>query len=311
MLPKGATIFDGGIAKGLQAAAGVRTRVELQAAAARAVISEAGAVRDAYRRHAASGVNVLLTNTCSVAPWTQGDDGNQLFSLQECKHINATNARLAREAADAYSGKRRKVRVAGCVAPLALPAAEVEEGGSLGVEEMEAYVECVVEAMLPYVDIWFMKDLGSVAESIDTAEILCSSSVKPIWASWEVERDEVAAITIAQSGEPLDRAVLELLSWVPSMGGMLVNSFDDEIQKDALVLLRKLVPFGHEAQIGSYADDDHSLVTEDMYFSSVEKWSGYGATLIGTSACLSPEHIEIIAGRKTRPQPKKKVHWHR
>ena len=134
-------LFDGGMGTQVQAAGlGLHDYRGLENCTEILNLSRPDVIGDIHRRYFDAGADVVETNSFGGAPWVLAE-----FGLAADVHaINVAAARVAREAADAFSTEARPRFVAGSIGP----GTRLPTLGHIRWEEMHAGYQAQVRALL-------------------------------------------------------------------------------------------------------------------------------------------------------------------
>ena len=298
------TVLDGGMGRELLRIGAPFRQPEWSALA---LIEAPERVLEAHRNFIAAGAEVITVNSYAVVPFHIGQErfarrGHELVELA---------ARLARQAADEAD---RPVRVAGSLAPLF---------GSYEPELFDATLapdlyRPIVEAQVPFVDVWLAETMSSIAEA-DAAVTAIEAGRRegqPIWLAFCLPDVATPPVPTLRSGESITDLVDSLCNEGSCrIDAFLINCSVPESIEAALPTLRAAVPAG--LPIGAYANtftpkaevqaansgisDQRAELTPVVYADTADGWIDLGATIIGGCCGIHPEHIVELAARHGAP----------
>ena len=261
-------------------------------------------VLEAHRNFIDAGADVITTNTYAVVPFHIGPDR----FVDEGRRLVELAAQLARRAADEAE---RPVRVAGGLSPL-FGSYEPERFDPLTAPDL---YRPIVEGQAPFVDLWMIETMSSVAEAraaVDAIRARSGEERRPIWVAFCLPESTGAGpddpVIRLRSGEP----IADLVDAVgPNVDALLINCSEPETIAVALPSLRRLVP-DHVA-IGAYANtfvpramaipandgisERRDELTPDFYADVVDDWVRAGASIVGGCCGIYPDHIAELARR--------------
>mmetsp|Transcript_23412 Transcript_23412/g.64956 ORF Transcript_23412/g.64956 Transcript_23412/m.64956 type:complete len:318 (+) Transcript_23412:108-1061(+) len=261
------------------------------------------AVRQLHKDYIASGARAITTNNFILTPHSLSKVG---FAA-ELSLLTQEAGKRAREAADASNVA---VLVAGCIPPLW----ESYQTEGLGSQlEMEETYAQIVEALLPYVDVFLCETLASRAEA-KAAIAAASSKGKPLWISWTLQDDSSGTL---RNGESLKDAV-EDVATTACVEALLLNCSSPEAITAGLSVLRGCAP--ESVLIGGYGngfetttsewlaggkndvaaartaeDFKGGIITEKAYAAHALQWVNLGANIVGGCCGVGPSHINAVA----------------
>ena len=296
-------ILDGGMSRELMRIGAPFKQPEWSALS---LIEAPHLVKQVHLEFALAGADIIITNSYALVPFHIGEDR----FWKDGKELAALSGRLAREAADEVSLKTgRKVRVAGSLPPI-FGSYEPEKFDS---QRVAKYLDVLVSALEPYVDIWLGETLSLIAEA--KAVISATSHTgKPIWISFCPDDSEMAAMAEPRlrSGENI---IDDVLHWACDAGieALLFNCCRPEAMLKAVSRSSEFMP--HRAKpviLGAYANafvpaanersaanEDVSAVDENLtvtrYAEDALVWKQHGAQIIGGCCGVGVEHIRHLA----------------
>jgi S-methylmethionine-dependent homocysteine/selenocysteine methylase len=308
------TVLDGGMGRELKRIGAPFGQPEWSALA---LIESPEHVRRAHAGFAEAGAELITTNAYAVVPFHIGDE---LFA-SDGSRLAALAGSLARSVADEFG-----TRVAGSLPPVL---------GSYMPDRFVAdlalpILQVLVEAQLPYVDVWIAETVSSIAEVSSVRSVLDSfDDDHPLWVSFTLEDETfhatpqdgraghtihssegIAAAPCLRSGELVSDAVVAAVE----MGAELVafNCSQPEVMEAAI---RVAVSVADGLPIGVYANvfevEEHESanetindlrvdVTPDVYLEFAERWVAAGATMVGGCCGVGPAHVSALSARWPR-----------
>ncbi|MBX5228475.1 homocysteine S-methyltransferase family protein [Rhizobium sp. NLR9b] len=291
-------ILDGGMSREL-----LRLGAELKQPewSALALMNSPDIVREVHREFIAAGSEIITTNSYALVPFHIGEDRFQ----QEGPALIRLAGRLAREAADAVTGRR--VLVAGSLPPI-FGSYEPENFQPSRVQD---YLKVLVENLAPFVDLWLGETLSLIAEGEAVREAVAASG-KPFWISFTLADDEAATrggVPKLRSGESVEEAA----SWAVSSGAeaFLFNCSKPEVMQRAVeTAARVFRERNAQIEIGVYANafegetgeaaaneglhDTRNDLNDDAYSRFACSWTEAGATIIGGCCGIGAAHIHRL-----------------
>lgn len=288
------TLLDGGMGRELMRMGAPFRQPEWSALA---LIEAPDLVRQAHEKFAASGCDILTTNSYSVVPFHIGD--KRFFD--EGAVLAALSGRLAFEVAASFG-----CRVAGSLPPLFgsyRPDLFIPEQAS-------TLLRVLIDALDPYIDIWLAETLSSIAEARAVGAALIGDD-RPLWLAYSLMdgEDSQGEIPCLRSGEKVVDAVRNSVNI--GAEAILFNCSQPEVMSPAIdSALGELHRLGTDLQVGVYANafppqrkDAQANCTimdvrEDLdpsgYLAFTEDWCRLGATIIGGCCGIGPEHIAAL-----------------
>jgi S-methylmethionine-dependent homocysteine/selenocysteine methylase len=233
--------------------------------------------------------------------------GEERF-LSEGDKLTGLAGQLAREAAS-----KDGCRVAGSIPPLF---------GSYRPDlfsstRAPAFLQIIINALNPYVDIWLAETVSSIAEAQAVAKAL-SEDTRPLWVSFTLMDGEKTdeETSRLRSGEKVSTAVQAAREFNAS--AVLFNCSQPEVMSLAITSARnEFKRLGVDKPIGVYANafpaqtndalanSNLQEMREDLdpteYLDFVEIWCRLGATIIGGCCGIGPEHIATLHNWVARP----------
>lgn len=287
------TILDGGMGR-LLARMGAPFRQPEWSALA--LMEAPETVLEAHRHYIAAGAQVITTNAYAVVPFHVGED---VFAKDGARLIGLA-ARLARQAADDAAAEG--VRVAGSLPPLF---------GSYRPDLFEparapALLKVLVEEQAPHVDLFLAETQSSIEEASAAAAAMAGTG-KPLWISFTIADDDVAAPPALRSGESIAAAAAA----VKALGAaaMLFNCSQPEAMGAAVDAAQAALA-GSGIEIGVYANAFpprgggtaanaglsrlRADLGEEAYCACAIDWRRRGAGIIGGCCGIFPEQIAAV-----------------
>jgi len=285
----GITILDGGMSRELMRLGAPFRQPEWSALA---LIEAPDTVREAHAAFARAGAQVLTTNAYAVVPFHLGDEG----FARDGRRLAALSAELTRQAADEFAG----VRVAGCVPPpLGSYRPDLFDADPTKARQV---LEVLVEAQAPFVDLWLIETMSSIAEASLAIEVVqASSSPEPIWVAFTVD-DDVDGTTL-RSGESVSDATRTVAS--AGVAAVAFNCSQPEVLESSLRLARAAtdLPLGVYANVldghtsaGANETVHHSRddASPEVYADWADRWIDAGASIVGGCCGITSEYIEAL-----------------
>lgn len=294
------TIIDGGMGRELRR---IGAPFEQPEWSALALMEAPEKVLEAHENFIAAGAEVIITNTYAVVPFHIGAERFQ----QRGASLNELAGRLARQAADAASPSPQ---VAGSVPPLF----GSYEPANFNPAEAPALYDLVVEPQAPFVDLWIIETMSSIAEAasaLDAVERHRVDPGQPIWLSFCLPDNAPNGPAVLRSGETVAALAEALHSRVDVFS---INCSMPERIEEAIPQLRcALDKAGSTAPIAAYANafepqdeampanagisGERSELTPKIYADAVDRWISLGATIVGGCCGIHPNHIAELSAR--------------
>lgn len=288
------TILDGGMSRELMRLGAPFRQPEWSALA---LIEAPDTVREAHAAFARAGAQVLTTNAYAVVPFHLGEERFE----REGRRLAALSAELTRQAADEFDG----VQVAGCIPPPL---------GSYRPDLFDAdptrarlVFEVLVEAQAPFVDLWLVETMSSIAEAILAIEVVqASDPSRPIWVAFTVDDDTDG--TTLRSGELVSEASQAIAA--AGAAAVAFNCSQPEVLESSLRMARAAI----DLPLGVYANvlDGHTSAganetvhhrrddaSPEAYAEWVDRWIDAGASIVGGCCGITSEYIEALAEHLT------------
>ncbi len=290
-------VLDGGMGKLLERSGAPFRQPEWSALA---LLEEPDAVRRAHSEFVGAGADVIITNTYAVVPFHLGAER---FAAQG-RELAALAGRLAREAADSAEAGRA-VRVAGSLPPLF----GSYEPKKFRPADAPAIYDLLVEAQVPWVDLWIGETVSSIAEAeAIVAAVDRHDPSAELWMSFTVPDEAPGTEVLLRSGETVAEAVAAVEDRVAAI---LFNCSPPEAIGVALGHAHEaLADNPRSVRVGAYANafqpkgegysanevllDRRDELTPARYYDICEAWVSEGATIIGGCCQFFPEHIEAL-----------------
>lgn len=300
------TILDGGMSRELIRLGAPFDQPEWSALS---LIEAPHYVSQVHNDFIAGGANVITTNTYALVPFHIGEERFR----QQGSELAALAGRLAREAANKAIG--RKVLVAGSLPPI-FGSYEPDEFDPKRVHE---YLDVLIKALDPYVDIWLGETLSLIAEG-KAVQAATASTSKPLWVSFTPDDSHVRAANISpclRSGE----SVMEVAQWAVSAGGidaLLFNCCRPVVMTSAIRNATAVLDLPRSTgmtapALGAYANafvprgEDYSAnadvcgtddaMTPEAYLEFALEWVQSDASIIGGCCSIGHEHIAQLSAK--------------
>lgn len=268
-------------------------------------------VRKVHQSFADAGADIITTNSYALVPFHIGEDRFK----EQAEKLAALAGRLARDVANEYATRGRKVLVAGCLPPI-FGSYEPER---FDAERVQEYLSVLVRGLAPYVDLWLGETLSLIAEA-EAVKIAIRDSGIPLWISFTLddggEADDQVSSNL-RSGEPVSKAA----HWALEAGveALLFNCSSPEAMDEAVQTT--WVVFSSDSlsspAIGVYANafesqsrdtpakEGISTTREDLspeaYMQFACQWTRAGASIIGGCCGIGHEHIRLLADELGNP----------
>ncbi len=293
-------ILDGGMSREL-----VRLGAQLRQPewSALALIDTPEIVRDVHREFIEAGADVVTTNSYALVPFHIGETRFR----EEGEALIALSGRLAREAADAFTGRR--VRVAGSLPPIF----GSYEPQLFQPERVQDYLSVLVRGLSPFVDVWLGETLSLIAEGEAVRQAIAETG-KPFWISFTLAdaAEDDGSVPRLRSGE----TVAEAAEWAASAGleALLFNCSRPEMMAGAVRIAADIFKQRNaKIAIGVYANAFEPLeedgaanealhatredLTGDVYCDFACTWVEAGASMVGGCCGVGTGHIHRLARR--------------
>lgn len=270
---------------------------------AQALMDAPDKVREAHDNFIAAGAEVIIVNSYAVVPFHIGAErfgtiGAGLIELA---------GRIAREAADETPASPQ---VAGSVPPLF----GSYEPDLFVPEEAPALYDVVVSAQAPYVDLWIIETMSSIAEisaALDAIQKHRLDPSQPIWLSFCLPDEAPDGTVTLRSGESLASVAETFHARVDVFS---INcSLPERIEEGIPQLRDALAALGSNAPIAAYANafeptlrqlpansgisGERAELTPEVYADTADRWIELGASIVGGCCGIHPEHIAELSAR--------------
>lgn len=282
------TILDGGMSRELMRLGAPFRQPEWSALA---LIEAPDKVRDSYAAFAAAGAEVLTTNSYAVVPYHLGVDRFE----RDGRRLVALSAASAREVADQHDG----TRVGGCLPPaLGSYRPDLFEADPASAR---AILEVLVESQAPFVDLWLIETMSSIAEARLSIEVASHDpGHRPVWVAFTVDDTDGTRL---RSGEPVIDAVHAV-----EAAGVAAVAFNCS-PPEALVTAVRMARSVSRLPIGAYANvlhehssaganeivhDRRADATPEAYAEWAQRWVEAGATIVGGCCGTTSDHIAAL-----------------
>lgn len=299
-------IIDGGMGRELRRIGAPFQQPEWSA---QALMDAPDMVRQAHDNFIAAGAEVIIVNSYAVVPFHIGANrfrkrGAELVGLA---------GQIAREAAD---DAVTAPLVAGSVPPL-FGSYEPEK---FVPEEAPALYDVIASAQAPFVDLWILETMSSVAEvsaALDAVENHRIDPNQPIWLSFCLPDEAPTGPAALRSGETIADLVRAFHARVDVFS---INcSLPERIEEGVPQLRDALDAVGSNAPIAAYANafeptlrqlpansgisGERSELTPEVYANAADRWIKLGASIVGGCCGIHPEHIAELARRHQTTAP--------
>jgi len=260
-------------------------------------------VADLHERYFEAGADITETNTFSATTIAQED---YRLSAGDVADLNREAARLAREAADAWTAREpdRPRFVAGAIGPtnrMLSMSADVNDPGARSVTFDEMYAAYSLQAKALHeggVDLFLIETI--------TDTLNCKAAIKaildlqdegleplPIWISGTIV-DRSGRTLSGQTAEAFWHSVRHAKPFAVgfncALGGELMRPFIAELSRVADTLVAAYPNAGLPNAMGDYDEQPH----ETAHF--IEEWARSGlVNIVGGCCGTTPEHIRHVA----------------
>ncbi|WGV98251.1 homocysteine S-methyltransferase family protein [Vibrio sp. YMD68] len=286
------TLFDGGMGRELKR---MGAPFSQPLWSAQALIESPQHVQQAHQRFIDAGCDAITVNSYACVPFHLGVE---LYHSQG-RELARSAAQLARNVAD----QNQNITVAGALPP----ALGSYRPDLFNVEQAKPILETLIEAQAPFVDIWMVETISSLAEFLLVSDLLAQSD-KPVYYAFTL-KDDLDHSSKLRSGENVEQVMKSVSQ--SNAQAVLFNCSRPEVMNEAIrVSKRVLNENGKKAQLGAYANgftpiqDDHlandglSAIRDDLspvqYLEFAQQWLGSGASIIGGCCGIHPEHIQAL-----------------
>ncbi|MGC9492238.1 homocysteine S-methyltransferase family protein [Vibrio genomosp. F10] len=291
------TLFDGGMGRELKR---IGAPFSQPLWSAQALIESPQHVQQAHQSFIDAGCDAITVNSYACVPFHLGVE---LYHSQG-RELARSAAQLARNVADRNTADRNKnITVAGALPP----ALGSYRPDLFNVEQAKPILETLIEAQAPFVDVWIVETISSLAEFLLVSDLLAQSD-KPVYYAFTL-KDDLDDSSKLRSGESVEQVMTSVCQ--SNAQAVLFNCSRPEVMNEAIqVSKRVLNEHGKEAQLGAYANgftpiqDDHlandglSAIRDDLspvqYLEFVKQWLDSGASIIGGCCGIHPEHIQTL-----------------
>eukprot|EP00927_Polykrikos_kofoidii_P080681 TRINITY_DN77625_c0_g1_i1.p1 TRINITY_DN77625_c0_g1~~TRINITY_DN77625_c0_g1_i1.p1 ORF type:complete len:354 (+),score=47.68 TRINITY_DN77625_c0_g1_i1:51-1064(+) len=303
LIPGKVIVLDGGMGHQLKAMGievkGACGSMQRFLGVAMANIENPELVRDAHLAYIDAGADVITTNSYACVPKCLSTTTGELaVPLEGPEGLIASAGKAARAAQSARP--ERRIRVAGCVPPLA-ESYRFDKVGPF--EENLAQYRTIVANIAPFSDLLLCETMSTAAEGRAACTAAAESGI-PIWVAWTLNEDE----PVLRSGESIADAVAALTRvgeggvFPEAVEACLFNCTSPEVITKAMAILKGAVP--DRVRIGGYANGfvtassgtgEYRDISADEYFTDfASSWMQDGATIVGGCCGIFPPHIARI-----------------
>lgn len=295
-MAKPVVVLDGGMSRELMRLNAPFRQPEWSALA---LIESPHSVKTVHEDYAQAGADVLTTNSYALVPFHINED--RFWKRGE--ELSALSGRLAREAADAFAGRK----VAGSLPPMY----GSYEPALFEPSTVQERLAVLVRGLRPYVDLWLGETLSLIAEA-EAVRVAVKDSGKPLWIAFTLEDSGSEDNARLRSGE----SVVDAARWAVNAGveALLFNCSRPEYMDSAVQDAQRV--FMSEATkkaplIGVYANAFEpkstdkaanvgiSSTREDLnagnYIDFARQWVSSGASIVGGCCGIGVEHIKYIS----------------
>jgi len=297
-------ILDGGMSRELTRLGARLVQPEWSALA---LMESPEIVRQVHEEFIDAGADAITTNSYALVPF---HIGKVRFETQGAALIELSG-RLAREAADAATG--RKVQVCGCLPPI-FGSYEPE---NFDPSKVQDYLSVLVTNLEPNIDVWLGETLSLIAEA-EAVRTAVAATGKPLWISFTLkdEPDALASTPRLRSGE----TVAEAARWAAShgIGALLFNCSRPEVMQAAVAEAASVFSqTGATTRIGVYANafqeetagekanEGLSSMRAELdgegYLRFARAWVAAGATIVGGCCGIGADQIRRLADEMKSP----------
>lgn len=289
-------ILDGGMSREL-----LRLGAELRQPewSALALMNSPEIVSEVHQAFIAAGSQIITTNSYALVPFHIGEER----FLRDGHALASVAGRLARGAADNCN---HKVLVAGSLPPI-FGSYEPHKFKPL---QAPGYLQVLVDALAPHIDIWLGETLSLIAEGEAVRQAVHATG-KPFWISFTLAdgKGHFCGHPQLRSGESVEEAAI----WAATSGAkaLLFNCSRPEVMLPAVEVTATVFErLGADLEIGVYAnafegDQEDSGANEglhairgdlggDAYSSFACAWAEAGASIIGGCCGIGASHIHRL-----------------
>ncbi|PMH44813.1 homocysteine methyltransferase [Vibrio sp. 10N.286.49.B3] len=262
---------------------------------AQSLIESPQFVQQAHQSFIDAGCDVVTVNSYACVPFHLG---HELYK-SDGKALATKAAKLAREVAD----KNGNVKVAGALPP----ALGSYRPDLFNAEQARPIIDDLICAQAPFIDLWIVETISSIAEFELVREMLAQSKL-PVYYAFTL-KDELSSTPKLRSGEEISS--LAKIVCQSNARAILFNCSRPEVMNDAVSTSKNIFSKQNkEIKIGVYANgftpiqDDHlandglSAIRDDLsptqYTAFVKQWINSGASIIGGCCGIHPEHIYAL-----------------
>ncbi|KAI5364618.1 Putative Homocysteine-binding domain, betaine-homocysteine S-methyltransferase, BHMT [Septoria linicola] len=294
------TILDGGMSRELMRLDAPFRQPEWSALA---LLEAPHLVRRVHLEFALAGADVITTNSYALVPFHIGE---RRFREQG-KELAALAGRLAKQAADEASQQQgRKIRVAGSLPPI-FGSYEPEK---FDAERVHEYLNVLVEALTPYVDVWLGETLSLIAEAQAVHEAVKHTG-KPVWVSFCPDDSESASVNAPRlrSGQSIEdtiqwarKAQIEALLFNccrPEYATAAIEAARNALGKEPVLKLgiyaNAFVPRSNEYAANANVSATNDSLNGTKYATTAKTWVTNDASIVGGCCGIGVEHIKCLA----------------
>lgn len=291
------TILDGGMGRELKR---MGAPFSQPLWSAQALIEAPQLVSKAHQNFILSGAQIITVSSYACVPFHLGE---KRFN-SEGYTLARNAAKIAREVADKTA--EHKVYVAGALPP----ALGSYRPDFFNAEQAKDILSVLVDAQNPYVDLWLVETISSIAE-LEANYLALKDTGKTIYYAFTLE-DVIQSEARLRSGETVKQAVEKACQL--NARGILFNCSIPEVMESAIVLAKQAIDRQNaKIEIGVYANNFTPISTTHFandaissirelspnnYLDFAKKWYSQGATIIGGCCGISPEHIRALSNWK-------------
>lgn len=263
-------------------------------------------VAQVHRDFIQAGADVITTNSYAIVPFHLGEER----FWQRGKELAALAGSLARKTADTeYAATGRRILVAGSLPPI-FGSYEPDEFDS---ETVHRYLNVLVEALTPYVDVWLAETLSLLAEA-DAAYAATRGTGKPFWVAFTP--DDSSEAHQAQPRLRSGQSINQVVEWASTtqVDALLFNCARPEFMAapiEKAITLRSNQSTDARTLIGVYANsfvpraNDYAAnenvastdanLDEDVYSKFASEWIANGVDIVGGCCGIGHDHVRKIA----------------
>ena len=313
------TILDGGMGRELQ---DIGAPFSQPLWSAQALIESPEHVQQAHQNFIDAGAEIIITNSYACVPFHLGED---LYQTQGAK-LARDAARIAHNVAassskpnielvtdtspinsnhgsDGNSACHSKVLVAGAIPP---PFGSYRPD-LFKAEEAKKIIQTLVDAQLPYVDMWIVETISSL-EEFKTIESVLGQSEQDAYYAFSLS-DEVHEHSTLRSGQYVKTATEMVCA--SGAKGIMFNCSVPEVMEQAIITAKDVISRSNsDIDIGVYANNfmpikaEHKAngtlqaireMTPEEHLVYAKRWYQLGATIIGGCCGIGPAHIKALS----------------